>query len=552
MKADVGIYGAGFQQPEGGDVSLSSIIPVRVKDIVLDESNPLWTTQGGWDALGLIKFSPVYGSIQTDDNINYAKPLFANIKNYPLLEEIVFILQLPDPTVSSNLNKSSWYYINSINLWNHPHHNALPNIDYSKLTPNLQLNYQEIESGIVKQQSTNSLDFKFGETFVENPKIKPILPFEGDFILEGRFGQSFRFGSSVKSKNPWSLDSKTNNGDPIVIIKNGQSLNSPNSNKGWIPIIEDINNDGSSIYMTQGQAIPIKVASRNLDSFKIILQENSQPILSIPDNPIPPIITSLNAQASIPIISIENPILPSGSGILLPEVTIKDSYTEDELSFHFPGEEPPTFIFDIDSIDEESSLNATIPIKYNAITISNESSQTKIDNSNYNLWSNGSIVGQSSVTYIDKIRVSDTHKEFIQRMLDQARKEGIIIALTDGLRTYDEQVATRKKNVIDKSKITDLDFILNAPSSNFKPLTGKPGFSNHQNGRAFDINVNAPGVYNWLKPVVVGGLGNASKFGFIRTVGTNPPSKAEPWHWEYLPGTPEFQYVSQNDISWYI
>jgi len=52
----------------------------------------------------------------------------------------------------------------------------------------------------------------------------------------------------------------------------------------------------------------------------------------------------------------------------------------------------------------------------------------------------------------------------------------------------------------------------------------KPGFSNHQSGRAIDINLlGVPKeTYAWLKK-------NAARYGFRRTV----PS--EPWHWEYSP-----------------
>ena len=59
-------------------------------------------------------------------------------------------------------------------------------------------------------------------------------------------------------------------------------------------------------------------------------------------------------------------------------------------------------------------------------------------------------------------------------------------------------------------------------------LASKPGYSNHQNGIAFDLNTSGSGgtgtgtVYNWLKE-------NSWKFGFIRTV------RSEHWHWEYRP-----------------
>lgn len=49
-----------------------------------------------------------------------------------------------------------------------------------------------------------------------------------------------------------------------------------------------------------------------------------------------------------------------------------------------------------------------------------------------------------------------------------------------------------------------------------------PGRSNHQSGRALDINVvSNPGALAWLEA-------HAATFGFKRTV------KGEPWHWEYV------------------
>lgn len=52
----------------------------------------------------------------------------------------------------------------------------------------------------------------------------------------------------------------------------------------------------------------------------------------------------------------------------------------------------------------------------------------------------------------------------------------------------------------------------------------RPGYSNHQSGRALDINLLGvpPETFAWL-------LKNAGRFGFRRTVAK------EPWHWEYSP-----------------
>ena len=89
--------------------------------------------------------------------------------------------------------------------------------------------------------------------------IKPLLPYEGDTIIEGRFGNSIRFGSTnisdkipKENKNRWSNEG--NAGDPIIIIRNGQRTEDIN-NKGWQHTLEDIDKDASSIYITSNQQL---------------------------------------------------------------------------------------------------------------------------------------------------------------------------------------------------------------------------------------------------------------------------------------------------------
>ncbi len=90
----------------------------------------------------------------------------------------------------------------------------------------------------------------------------------GDTLMEGRYGQSLRFGSTAKSqsaiKNQWS--SAGSNGDPITILRNGQP--SRVDDRGWIPITENIRNDLSSIYLTSFQRLQdFKVASELYNSY---------------------------------------------------------------------------------------------------------------------------------------------------------------------------------------------------------------------------------------------------------------------------------------------
>ena len=73
------------------------------------------------------------------------------------------------------------------------------------------------------------------------PDIKSILPYEGDIIYEGRWGQSFRLGSTVNNANiPNTWSSAGENGDPITILRNNQY---DDGNDPWVPQVEDINQD---------------------------------------------------------------------------------------------------------------------------------------------------------------------------------------------------------------------------------------------------------------------------------------------------------------------
>ena len=90
----------------------------------------------------------------------------------------------------------------------------------------------------------------------------------GDILYEGRWGNSIRLGSTVKSKsqfaNPWSRSGV--NGDPITIIRNGQSKNA--NEFGAEPIVENIKQDLSSIYLTSTQSLPYDLSGLQANPYK--------------------------------------------------------------------------------------------------------------------------------------------------------------------------------------------------------------------------------------------------------------------------------------------
>ena len=228
---------------------------------------------------GTRKFNPKHTAI----------PISPNTQYYPLIGEIVFvILASSNETKTSNRNKpkTTNYYFPPIRVQGQSHQNILPTSYISNgLLPVDKINLAK--TGFPSKSGTNSQSlFKLGEYFQES-NIKSLLSYEGDYILEGRFGNSIRFGSTspydINTKegpkpNPWSLNSLGGKstldnsegtiGDPITIIRNGQTEVEDNSTQNSLsPLLEDINGDHSSIYLCSNQRLAeLQVAGASIAS----------------------------------------------------------------------------------------------------------------------------------------------------------------------------------------------------------------------------------------------------------------------------------------------
>jgi hypothetical protein len=244
----------------------------RVLDIILDENHPDFSIQGEWNSIGTIQFKIV--SSDNVGNIRFAKPLYPNIKCFPIVNELVVIFLITIPSIVNESYTTEYYYMNGVSFWNHPHHNSTPIPFENNLPPSQQLDYQQTEGGLVRRITDGSSEIELNSplnpsqnTFIERSNIHPLLSFSGDMIYEGRWGNSLRLGSTAKSKslynNNWS--SVGENGDPITVIRNGQPKNV--STEGWLPITEDISKDLSSIYLTSTQKIPFSLSNENFISY---------------------------------------------------------------------------------------------------------------------------------------------------------------------------------------------------------------------------------------------------------------------------------------------
>ncbi len=264
------------------DALASNMISARVTDIILDDQHPEFENNGQWGGVGTIFFEAVEGSPSLSSDIpSVATPLIPYLKNYPLVNELVLLFFVPNNSVNLNSNTKQYFYINPISIWNHPHLNAYPNLQSSgQVQPSQQKSYQAIEQGQTRKSSNEEIEYSYnsplvGGTFIERSNIHPLLSFAGDIITEGRWGNSIRLGSTAKTDsilygNNWSDTGE--DGNPITIIRNGQPDDS--SEEGYLPIVENINKDLSSIYLTSNQTIPLNTEITNNPTIKNNIPES--------------------------------------------------------------------------------------------------------------------------------------------------------------------------------------------------------------------------------------------------------------------------------------
>ena len=193
--------------------STNSVIG-RVTDIILNENHPEFYRLGEFNSIGTVFFELVNSN--NTGTTDYAKPAYPGFKSYPLIGELILCFSAAVPIKGETIkNKKEFYYTNTLNLWNSPHHNISPNPRINQDSPIDALSYQQIEAGLSKNPSVNETEIDINlvsnptqNPFVERSNVHHLMPFLGDIIYEGRFGQSLRLGSTSPStsqyENNWS------------------------------------------------------------------------------------------------------------------------------------------------------------------------------------------------------------------------------------------------------------------------------------------------------------------------------------------------------------
>lgn len=232
------VQSAGTKQPMGFGI---------VYSVILDETHPYLKTigdrqievKGQSSYMGAIQYRLVGQPTSDDASLPIAYPYDKNFKTLPLINESVEILQN-----------------NGISYYKRIGPEKTPNVDskktlISELFPPVKQskdtnkNYKTVqETGTPTSNVNESAKYnKYGDYFQEEAGIHKLKMYEGDTLLESRFGQSIRFSAFNNSEKIFS---------PTIIIRNSESVESKKQLLK-LPTEEDVNRDGSVIILGSNQ-----------------------------------------------------------------------------------------------------------------------------------------------------------------------------------------------------------------------------------------------------------------------------------------------------------
>ena len=237
--------------PNFKDNTFYELEMAEVMGVLLDEKDLPDLADGSgknWSLMGSISARMINSEKDAPiQNTSTIKSLNPFEQQYPIRGEYVVVV---------TYNKVQ-FYISGINIFNNPNSNVKPGLS----------GYRPDE--LIEE------DFIY-ENFEIDNEIRRLFPYQGDSILQGRWGNTIRFGSNIVPDSHGDEDTKQDS--PNILIRAGQLFDASDFGKsGEVqnlidspkkPVKEDINADGSSIWVTTDQSLKLNIETKNAISHK--------------------------------------------------------------------------------------------------------------------------------------------------------------------------------------------------------------------------------------------------------------------------------------------
>ena len=197
------------------------------------------------------------------DKLDWVTPLETGIVEYPLVNEIVVVsMYMGRQYYTRRLNSRN--FINNCADFSHEHRYGGPGgINATKSPGSLDGARNKSDLWPATNRYADPVGNSYlGKYFKANNKIRPLRHYEGDTIIQSRFGSSVRFGCyennpsvDVGTQNGYGESYADNLGNPMILIRNRQKVTKKDEKWFQYNILEDVNEDGSSIQITSGRTV---------------------------------------------------------------------------------------------------------------------------------------------------------------------------------------------------------------------------------------------------------------------------------------------------------
>lgn len=264
-----GFFGKGSAGSIPQYVPTPKVIVGHVLEVCLDADSPLH--KGSDENIGAIRFRDVFGpptvNIAKEDGILALPADRTNLKIPLPGEQVIIYTAYSDRITPTNNLAPGYFYAGVITNTANVTSNSSPFVGISPtlLKPGLkQASFAQVEKRFDKRIQ-NLETFKDAASNFKPVIHKQLRPFEGDYIIQGRYGNSIRFGGTPTDRNAdagpiWGSNRRGKPGDSIIVMRLSNETIKANQTKNKLYDIEDINEDAASIYMTTTQEVPMKLA----------------------------------------------------------------------------------------------------------------------------------------------------------------------------------------------------------------------------------------------------------------------------------------------------
>ena len=203
-----------------------------------------------------------------------AIPANSNFINVPVFGEQVLVFSAISGLTENN-KSNQYYYMPAVNVHGQINNNIMPFLYDTKVSTK---NY--LSDGITSTKKTKVPD----QLSFESRNIVTIQPYQGDTILQDRFGSALRFSSTHRNLDAYSqkpIWQGTTVGDPFVSLTCGLD----GSRKSGYFTIENPDKDSSLIYLSSTQKINnLKLAQRKIGLLTRPLTSYTDPQVIISSN----------------------------------------------------------------------------------------------------------------------------------------------------------------------------------------------------------------------------------------------------------------------------